>query len=663
MATSDSTRQGHQKKNERRSAQATAVLRMAGTVRQLLSEAGHITPASRALVELMCLPVTALWCRVLRFDPQAPTWPDRDRFLVPSASMLPLLDIMLSLTGSSGPYKTPQNTHTEMAPGPASYGIAAAAGMALGEQTLASRFGRSLINHRTWAVVQDTDLASGAATEVAQLAGQSGLDRLTLLVASLSDSPSPELITSLALFQASGWNIRKITAGDLSSVTSALAAALRSRKPTLIVCSPSPARKSSDEQNSLPPAELTGPWSLTARRGASARRSWLRRLVRHRQRSTFQREQMEQLPPLLSEDWLRTWRWHMRRSHDRSTKNASLVAFHTLAGLLPEIMCLSSSALPLPSDILTDHTLSPPENSTVICGSKAEGMSGLMIGLALHGGLLACCQAPLIAADRMMTALRMVAFMRRKVLLLLTENKLNQDCLSGGLLSAEQLPALRAIPHLAVFRPANVHETFQCWEAALRWKDGPCVLSLTPDENPDTPFPKSCFGSPSRGGYLLQHQHAPQVTLIASGSEVAIALEASHHLTKQEIRTAVVSLPCWKLFADQPETYRQKVLGGSGIRVGIEAASGFGWEQWLSPGGVFVDMNALNISAQTGTSYDRSGSIAEAVCEVVKHHLFASGMMRDSLPQAGLPSVDKNAESHSGKVIKQEWKTQQWQSK
>ncbi|MFT8588894.1 transketolase-like TK C-terminal-containing protein [Acetobacter orientalis] len=640
MATASTTDPHLSHEDGALSAQQIGVARMSHTARLLL-QAENLPDPTFDLLSLMCLPVTALWCRVLRFDPTAPDWPDRDRFIVPSTTMLPLLGAMLKLTGNTAHTHTPLeyglHPAIEVAPGPAGQGVAAAVGMALAEQQSSLRFGRSLVNHRTWVLAQDTDLATGVAMEAAQLAGRFGLDRLAMLVAPPSATQGSEFTDSLARFSASGWTVRKVEADNLPAITSALAATLRARKPTLIACLPSASPTSSLGVHLLPEEELTGPWSATARRGASSRRSWLRRFARHRQRAAFEREHLRQRPALFEEDWHRAWQWHMRSTHDTSTQEAGLAGLHALSDILPELVCLTAASAYTAPSAMQEHTgkrTQPATANKLDCNIQEHGMAGLLNGLALHGGLLPCCAASMMTVDRMRSALRMAALMRQKMLYLLTGDGLAMGDGGGGWQPVEQLASLRATPHLAVFRPATPDETFKCWEAALEWQGGPAVLVLCPTQGSTHTVPHAYYGSAARGGYVVSQPEKRQVTLIASGPEVAIALEASHHLAERTIQAAVVSIPCWELFADQPSSYRQKVLGTAGLRVGIEAASGFGWERWLGPEGVFVGMDDFGTSAPANALYERFGITAEAICEKVEHHLFASGAIRGLTPPA-----------------------------
>ncbi|WP_035372216.1 transketolase family protein [Acetobacter okinawensis] len=222
--------------------QDTLVLRMDKAARALLA-AGTTEADTQTELQTLCLPITALWCRILRFDPAVPNWPDRDRCVVPSSAMLPLLSAMLHLTAPdtqdlSATVDYGQHPAVEIATGPAGQGMAAAAGMALAEQQLAKRYGRSLVNHRTWVLARDSDLATGVALEAAQLASRFGLNRMAVLVCPSPLTDPTDFSDSLARFGASGWSVRKVRAHDLGAIMSALQAIMRARKPTLLACMP-----------------------------------------------------------------------------------------------------------------------------------------------------------------------------------------------------------------------------------------------------------------------------------------------------------------------------------------------------------------------------------------------------------------------------------------
>lgn len=615
-------------------AQDTVVLRLCAAARVLLGKTRN--SAHLALLQTLCLPVTALWCRMLRFDPTHPDWPDRDRFVVPSATLHPLLQAMLHLSGtyafSESPLEYGIHPGVETAPGPAGQGIAAAAGMALAEHLLAKRYGRSLVNHRTWVLARDGDLATGVAMEAAQLAGRFGLTQLAVLVSPTPGADRTEFSNSLARFSASGWSIRKVDASQLSAINGALAATMRAKKPTLIACMPSESPQTFHPQPSLSPEEeLTGPWSPTARRGATTYRSWLKRLARHRQRTAFERETTNTFPSLLMEDWNRLCRRAMQLTHQASTQQAAITSLHTLSALLPELTVLTAtSALPRTSAAAHIQPDWP-------CNIQEHGMAGMLNGMSLHGGILPCGIASMITVDRMRAALRMAALMRQKIIYLLTDDGLALSHDGASWQPVEQLASLRAMPHLAVFRPANAQEAFACWKAAIRWQSGPAVIMLCPTP-PEHSYAVPMQGSAARGGYILHGSSSRHVTLIASGPEVSIALETEQLLRQHGVQAAVVSIPCWEVFSNQPEAYKTTILGTDVLRVGIEAASGFGWERWLGSQGFFVGMDDFGVSAPANAVYERFGITAGAICARVLKHLRASGAIEERFLQASSPT-------------------------
>ncbi|MBO1324532.1 transketolase [Acetobacter sp. TBRC 12305] len=647
--------------------QDALTLRLDRAARQSLAASQQ---GSAYLPELatLCLPVTMLWCRVLRHDPTAPDWPDRDRFVVPSLALQPLLHAMLRLTGAIGAdtQAMPEyGTHpaVEVAPGPAGQGVAAAAGMALAEQILARRHGRSLVNHRVWVMARDTDLLTGVALEAAQLAGRFGLNRLTVLVSPGSHTDPAEFSDSLARFSASGWSVRWVNAHSLPAVNAALTASTRARKPTLIACMPSPIGTPADYMAPATVAEeeQIGPWSPTARRGASLRRSWLRRLSRHRGRDTFEREFASIPPPLLTEDWLRLWRQALHALPARSSQQAALAGLRALGAVRHELGVLAAASgsgawHATPHAPSATHAAAPWP-----CGLQEHGMAGMLNGMALHGGILPCGVAGMITIDRMRSALRMAALMRRKVLYLLTDDGLALSDGGAGWQPVEQLASLRAMPHLAVFRPACAEETFACWQAALDWVEGPALLVLSPHETPEpppapppgsggfagppsgtAPRPPAVlagrFGTAAHGGYLLCGEGTRDVTLMATGPEVGIARHAQALLAAHGLRVAVASIPCWEAFSRQTPAYRMAVLGDTGLRVGIEAANSFGWERWLGQNGIFIGMDDFGISAPANAVYERFGITAEAVCAKVLERLALSTPAKESpAPTPTLP--------------------------
>ena len=440
--------------------QDSLILRLDSAARLFLAQ--HHTGEHALLPELqtLCLPVVTLWSRLLRYDPATPDWPDRDRFVVPSASMLPLLHAMLHLSAPTPPPQTlgyGQHPAVEIAPGPAGQGIAAAAGMALAEQVMATRHGRSLVNHRTWVLARDTDLQTGVALEAAQLAGRFGLNRLAVLVSPAPTTDPAEFADSLARFSASGWSVRSVGAGNLAAITTALTATLRARKPTLVAFLP----EDTPHPTAAPPEEeLTGPWSPTARRGASVRRSWLRRLARHRGRYSFERECSGAPPPLLAEDWLRLWRQTLQHQPTHSSQQAAMAGLAALAATRPELTVLTATSGARSAPAHADQPDWP-------CGLQEHGMAGMLNGMARHGGLLPRPPAGTLTIPPMPPPLPMTAPLPPQVLSLPPDHRLAPSGPPGRPHPARPLALLPPLPPPALFPPRCSGATLSCSPALL----------------------------------------------------------------------------------------------------------------------------------------------------------------------------------------------------
>ncbi len=626
---------------------------------RLLADALHLALARQphrgshaaGMVEV----ASVLWSRFLRFDAGDPHWPDRDRFVVSAARFAPLLRALLALSadaacGEADDTALPllgfgQHPGVEMAVGPAGQGIATAAGMAMAERILAARFGHSLVDHRSWVLACETDLSAGVALEAAALAGQMRLDRLTVLFeldlgAEAAADPGTARLDPMARFAACGWAVRQVDAHDPEAIGQAIAGALRGRRPSLIACVAHHRDATADPGDAELQAVPREAWRARGRRGNGARRGWLKRLARHRDRDEFARVTDGALP----EQWSRSWREAWRQPElepgevppgptaDRSGARRGLDA---LLGLLPEFVSLSCEpGLPSMPQLggPGGSACGPGRVGRVLClGSQEHGMAALLNGIALHGGLLACGSASFIAVDRMRPALRLAALMRRQVIHLLTHDGLALGEDGAAWQPVEQLASLRAMPNVAVFRPADGAEMMRCWQLALHRTDGPSLIAFSSHIPPDLderapPGRRAADDGCTRGGYLLADVPAGcsrQATLIATGPEVGIAIEARDRLAAHGIAAAVVSLPCWELFSAQEAGYRDAVLGRV-LRVGIEAASGFGWERWLGDDGIFIGIDEYGISAPAEELYRHFGITPDAVAARVRRRLAAS---------------------------------------
>jgi transketolase len=503
---------------------------------------GHLEGASPAC-QTLATAAAILVLRHLCFDPADAHWADRDRIVV-SPGLQPLGALIAASAGVRPEFA--------LAADPGGECLGAAVGLAMAERSLAARFGRSLVDHRTWVLASEEDLVGGHAQEAAAAAAALRLGRLTVLAGFPESAPFP------AAF-ASHWTVRRAAADDEAALHAAMSAAMRSHKPTLIACIGRPSSAGLGAPRPAVTAAIGG-------RGTGVRRAWLRRLARHTAREEFERTMAARLPPGWHGVFSEPWPWLPAGQAEIAPRAACRQALTRLSNLVPELACL-------PAD-QTGGTASFPWQNHV------QALACALVGMAGHGGVLPIGQMALSSTAHLGTALRAAAQGGLRTVYLVAEPA--TPCPTAG-----HRAALRAMRNVFVFRPADVSETLECAELALRRVHGPSVLLLS--EVPcaplaDRPTRTRCV----RGGFLLRTPvKRRDVTLIASGSELALALATHDCLAKRGIVSAVVSLPCWELFANQEQEWRDEVLGEA-PRVGIESGSGFGWERWLGAGGVFV---------------------------------------------------------------------------
>jgi transketolase len=648
--------------------------RMADAIRALAIDAIEQSKSGHPGLPMgMADAATVLWTRFLKFDAADPRWPDRDRFVLSAGHGSMLLYGLLCLTGHAGmgmaelqrfrQLHSPaaghpeygENPAIETTTGPLGQGIATAVGMALAERMMAARFGKSLVDHRTWVLASDGDLMEGVSHEAASLAGHLQLEKLTVLFDDngISIDGSTALSCSddvLKRFAAYGWATKRVNGHDPAALAGAMSFALRSRKPTLIACrtiigfgaptkggsaathgSPlGPAEAAAAKQalgwDSPPftvPEELDSAWKRAGSRGAAARRAWLKRLARHPLRPEFERTNAGKLPDNWHEAVAALKAQIAEQQPNLASRQSSQKALEALVPAIPEMVGGSAD---LTGSNLTLVAGMPPISAGSFAGRfihwgiREHGMAAAMNGMALHGGLLPYSGTFAVFSDYMRPAIRLAALMRLRVIHVLTHDSIGLGEDGPTHQPVEHLASLRAIPNTYVFRPADAMETAECWELAVRRSDGPSLLFLSrqglPSQRADYAENRS-----ARGGYVLAEADGPRrATLIASGSEIAIAMAARAALAAEGIHVGVVSLPCWELFATQDEAWRGGVLG-TAPRIGIEAASGFGWERWLGNDGCFIGMTGFGASAPFDQLYRHFGITPEAVCAAVKKRL------------------------------------------
>ena len=657
----------------------TAHRDMANAIRALSMDAVEAANSGHPGMPLGAADVaTVLYAQFLKHDPAHPDWPDRDRFVLSAGHGSMLLYSLLYLCGypdididqirrfrqlgsrTAGHPEYGAAAGIETTTGPLGQGLATAVGMAIAERMLAARFGDAIVDHRTYVLAGDGDLMEGISHEAISLAGHLQLSKLIVLYD--SNSISIDGATDLALsddamqrFQASGWDTLDADGHDPAAIAQALEAAVKSAKPALIVCRTrigfgAPTKEGSEASHGAPlgaeeiagtrerlgwphppfvvPAEILALWREAGVRRAQAHADWQHRLAASDAtlRAEFERMSRGDLP----DDWSAGLVEFKRALAADQPKIASRVAgqktLEVLFQALPELVGGSADLSGSNGTRVAAMTAIAPGNfsgSYVHYGVREHAMAAAMNGMALHGGCIPYAGTFLIFSDYCRPAIRLSALMGQRVIYVMTHDSIGLGEDGPTHQPVEHLAALRAMPNVKVFRPADAMETAECWQAAIENRSGPSVLALSRQGLPAQRFTLSDENLSARGGYVL-HEAAggtPRIVLLATGSEITIAAEARQVLEAEGHPTRIVSLPCWELFDAQDQAYRDDVLGGEVVRIGIEAAVSFGWERYLGAGGIMIGMRGFGASAPADQLYAQFGITADAVVEAARQAL------------------------------------------
>jgi transketolase len=616
-----------------------------------------------------------LWMRHLRHNPADPNWLDRDRFVLSAGHASMLLYALLHLTGYDLPLeeirnfrqwgsRTPGHPEVGLTPGvetttgPLGQGVANSVGMALAERWLAARFnrpGHTAVDHRTWAVCSDGDLMEGVSHEAAELAGHQRLGKLTWIFDGnrITIEGSTDLATSTdhgRRFQGYGWHVQHVADGnDLAAIGAALeSAAAESGRPSLIILrttiawgSPNKAghhethgaalgadevaatKKNlgypSQEPFHVPPAALTV-WRAARERGERLQSDWEERFRKYREaHPDLAAELLRMTRGQLPQGWAEGLAGAVGARAD-ATRSSSGKVIQVLAARIPELVGGSAD---LGSSNKTDIEGAPPlqadtpDGRVLHFGVREHAMGSVMNGMALHGGPRPFGGTFLIFSDYMRPAIRLAALSHLEVIYVFTHDSIGLGEDGPTHQPVEQLMGLRAVPNLLDLRPADPAETAVAWRVALAREGGPAFLALTRQKVPALDRSRLAGADGlERGGYVLSEADggSPDVILIASGSEVHVALEAQSLLQGRGVAARVVSLPSWRLFAEQSAGYRDEVLPPDVLaKVSIEAGATLGWERWVGNTGASIGLDHFGASAPDAVLFEQFGFKAEAV--------------------------------------------------
>ncbi len=625
---------------------------------------------------------TVLFQQFLKFDPTAPLWPDRDRFVLSVGHGSMLLYSLLYLTGyadmtleqikrfrqlgskTAGHPEFGYAGGIETTTGPLGQGIANAVGMALAERIQAAEFGADLVSHYTYVFVGDGCLAEGISHEACELAGHLKLNKLIVLFDdnNITIDGNTNLSTSVDQVQrfiAYGWNAERVDGHNPEQVAAAIARAQQSDKPSLIACKTTigfgaPTKAGSYEAHGAPlgaeeikgareklgwahapfdiPADILNAWRAIGARGAEARKNWEKRAAANDQYPELKRRLDGHIPPAANAAIADLIKSLQAEKPKIATRVASGKVLEVIQPHLPEMIGGSADLTPSNNTRVKTHSDIKPGQyggTYVRYGVREHGMCATMNGLALHGGIIPYAGTFLVFTDYARPAIRLAALMHQRVIYVMTHDSIGLGEDGPTHQPVEHYAALRAIPNLLFLRPADPVEVAEAWQIALQRLDGPSVISLTRQA---VPFVRTQSPSPLGGGsgwgldtnlsahgaYVLYEEKNATVTLFASGSEIGVVMEAREKLAAENIVARVISVPSMELFAQQPAAYRTSVIGNTPLKLACEAGIRQGWDGMIGHDGLFVGMTGFGASAPAPDLFQHFGITAERIVESVK---------------------------------------------
>ncbi|WP_209347469.1 transketolase [Pontixanthobacter sp. CEM42] len=622
---------------------------------------------------------TVLWSKYLKFDPSAPDWADRDRFVLSAGHGSMLIYSLLHLSGYAQPTMDdianfrqighpcaghPENfllDGVECTTGPLGQGVAMAVGMAIAERQLNANFGDDLVDHRTWAIAGDGCLMEGINHEAIGLAGHLKLGQLIVLWDdnSITIDGSADLSTSedvKARHESAGWHVVSCDGHDVADISRAIEEAMADERPSLVACKTvigkgAPNKQGTSATHGAPlgpdeitaaretlgwehepfvvPDDITADWKSTGHRGVEAHSAWRTRLA-----ASGKQDEFEARMANVGDAAGRAIESHIRglaaEPQKVATRKASEMALGPLTETLPQ-MIGGSADLTGSNNTKTPSTL--PFNADdysgryLYYGIREFGMAAAMNGMALHGGVVPYGGTFLIFSDYCRNAIRLSALQEIGSIYVMTHDSIGLGEDGPTHQPIEQVMSLRLVPNLNVYRPCDTIETAECWTLALQTPNTPSILALSRQGLPqmrgegDTNW-TSATNRSAKGGYRLRAAGADRkVVLVATGSEVHLSAEVADALEEQGIGADVVSMPCTELFDAQDNAYRADLFPADALKVSIEAGTSFGWERYTGTDGINIGIDRFGASAPASDLFKKFGFTADAIVPQIVNKL------------------------------------------
>ncbi len=644
-----------------------ALARMPNAIRILALDAVKAANSGHSGMPMgMADAATALFTQHMKLDAGDPHWPDRDRFVLSAGHGSMLLYSVLHLLGyedmtldelrnfrqlgakTAGHPEYGHATGIETTTGPLGQGIATAVGMALGERMLNARFGDDLVDHHTYVIAGDGCLMEGVSHEAIDLAGHLRLGKLIVLFDDngITIDGSTSLSTSMdqmTRFSAAGWDVMEVDGHDMDAVSAAIESAKGSDQPSLIACktvigfgAPKSAGTAKahgaitadDEIAGVreavgwdhPPFELpedvVSLWRQAGKRSVSAREEWAKRLAASPDRAAFEAAMSGDLPASLESAMAAHRAALVSDAPKVATRKASEMALEVINAQTP-LTVGGSADLTGSNNTLTKgmEAVAPGAYDAryVYFGVREHGMAAALNGLALHGGFVPYGGTFLVFTDYARAAMRLSALMGLRVIYVMTHDSIGLGEDGPTHQPVEHVASLRAMPNMRVFRPCDAVETAECWQVALASAGMPSTLALSRQNLPTLRGVDSGVNMSAKGAYILREADGERdVTFLATGSEVHLAVEAAERLSGEGVRAAVVSMPSWDVFDAQDAAYRAEVLG-TAPRIAIEAGVEMGWSRYTGDADAFIGMNSFGASAPAGDLFTHFGITSDAL--------------------------------------------------